>query len=100
MSAPANTQLEAMGLSSTCAEVLRHLWDYLDDELTGAGAERLRAHLETCAQCREYEGFQTCFLETLARLRRELDAPSTVRERVAETLRSEGCRCWEQATKR
>jgi hypothetical protein len=34
MSAPARTQLEEMGLSPTCAEVLRHLWDYLDDQIT------------------------------------------------------------------
>ena len=29
MSAPARSQLEELGLSTTCAEVLHHLWDYL-----------------------------------------------------------------------
>jgi anti-sigma factor (TIGR02949 family) len=100
MSAPARSQLEGLGLSSTCVDVLRHLWDYLDDEITPAGAERLRKHIESCAQCREFEGFQTCFLDSLAHLRRELDAPATVRDRLAEKLRHEGCKCWEQARKR
>ena len=99
MNAPARSQLEDMGLSSTCVDVLRHLWDYLDEEITPTGAERLRAHIESCTTCKEYEGFQTCFLDTLARLRRELEAPQTVRERIAEQLRAEGCRCWEQARK-
>ncbi len=97
MSAPARAQLEELGLSATCVDVLRHLWDYLDDELTPAGAERLRSHIATCATCREFEGFQSCFLDGLARLRRELDAPTSLREKVAEKLRGEGCRCWEQA---
>lgn len=99
MSAPAHIQQGGLGLSSTCIDVLRHLWDYLDDEITPAGAERLRSHIEGCAQCREFEGFQTCFLESLARLRRELDAPAALRDRLAERLRHEGCQCWEQARK-
>ena len=51
MSAPARVQLEALGLSSTCADVLRHLWDYLDDQITPTGADRLRAHIATCPKC-------------------------------------------------
>ena len=99
MSAPARAHLEGLGLSASCVDVLRHLWDYIDDEITASSAERLRAHIASCAQCSEFEGFQTCFLESVARLRRELDAPSSVRERLAEKLRGEGCRCWEQARK-
>ena len=97
MSAPARAQLEALGLSTTCVDVLRHLWDYLDDEMTPAGAERLRSHIAACTTCREFQGFQSCFLDGLAKLRRELDAPTSLREKVAEKLRDEGCRCWGQA---
>ena len=100
MSAPARMRLEGLGLSSTCVEVLRHLWDYLDDEITADGAERLRLHIASCAQCQEYEGYQSCFLDSLAKLRRELDAPRSLRDRLAEKLRGEGCRCWEQARRR
>jgi len=99
MSAPARSQLEAMGLSANCVDVLHHLWDYLDDEVTPAGAQRLKAHIESCEQCRAYEGFQAGFLEELAKLRRESDAPTNLREKVAEQLKREGCGCWEKVRK-
>ena len=94
MSAPARTQLEGLGLSSSCVDVLRHLWDYLDDQMTPAGAERLRAHIAGCTQCSEYEGYQACFLDALAKLRAELGAPTELRQRLADKLKSQGCGCW------
>lgn len=99
MSAPARTQLEAMGLSSTCVEVLRHLWDYLDEEITPDGAQRLRAHMASCPKCQQYQVYQSCFLETVARLRVELGAPETLRERLAVSLKEQGCGCWEKVNK-
>lgn len=96
MSAPARVQLEALGLSSTCADVLRHLWDYLDDEITPTGAERLRAHIAACSKCQSYEVYQSCFLEAVKKLRAELGAPGELRERLAEGLRGQGCGCWER----
>lgn len=94
MSAPARTQLEGLGISSSCVDVLRHLWDYLDDEMTPRGAERLRAHIAGCAQCREYEGYQECFLDTLAQLRAQIGAPDGLRRKLAEKLKGQGCGCW------
>ena len=41
MSAPARSKLESLGLSASCAEVLTHLWDYLDEQITPTSAERL-----------------------------------------------------------
>ena len=99
MSAPSRTQLDDLGLSSSCVEVLRHLWDYMDDEMTPGGAQRLKAHIATCTTCREYEGYQSCFLEALARLRAEFNAPATLRERIAEKLKGQGCGCWEKVRK-
>lgn len=96
MSAPPRLQLESLGLSSTCADVIHHLWDYLDDQITPEGAERLRAHIASCGTCREYEVYQSCFLETVKRLRRELGAPLSLRAKLAEGLKDEGCGCWEQ----
>ncbi|HEX9483154.1 MAG TPA: zf-HC2 domain-containing protein [Gemmatimonadaceae bacterium] len=97
MSAPAHTKLEELGLSPTCIEVVRHLWDYLDEELTPVGADRLAAHLATCPQCRGYEGYQHCFLEAVARLKANFDAPADLREKLAAKLKREGCGCWERA---
>jgi anti-sigma factor (TIGR02949 family) len=99
VSAPVRTQLEGLGLSSTCVDVLRHLWDYLDDEMTTRGAERLKAHIASCATCREYEGYQACFLDALAKLRAGLDAPTELREQLATKLKGQGCGCWEKVRK-
>jgi anti-sigma factor (TIGR02949 family) len=96
MSAPARTQLEALGLSSTCADVVRHLWDYLDDQITPDGAERLRTHIAACAQCQGYSEYQSCFLEAVAKLRAELGAPEQLRERLAGRLKTQGCGCWDK----
>jgi anti-sigma factor (TIGR02949 family) len=100
MSAPARTQLEALGLSASCAEVLRHLWDYLDEEVTPTSAERLRGHIAACPQCKEYSAYQSCFLEAVSHLRQELSAPGSLRARLAQRLKGQGCGCWEQVRSR
>lgn len=96
MSAPARVDLQALGLSSTCAEVLLHLWDYLDDQITVEGADRLRAHIAACPTCQSYELYQACFLEAVKKLRTELGAPGELRARLAERLKEQGCGCWEK----
>ncbi|HET9685470.1 MAG TPA: zf-HC2 domain-containing protein [Gemmatimonadaceae bacterium] len=99
MSAPPRNELEALGLSASCADVVRHLWDYLDDQLTPDGADRLRVHMASCTTCRGYSDYQACFLEAVARVRTKSDAPVSLRERLAEGLKSEGCSCWEAVRK-
>lgn len=96
MSAPARTQLEALGLSSACVEVLRHLWDYLDDQISPDSGARLRAHIAACPQCHDYELYQGCFLQSLAKLRAELAAPGPWRARLAASLKQQGCGCWDK----
>lgn len=100
MSAPARVQLEALGLSGPCAEVLLHLWDYLDDQIALDGADRLRAHIVACPQCQSYEVYQACFLEAVKKLRVQLDAPDALREKLAEGLKGQGCGCWEKVRER
>ena len=99
MSAPARSQLEELGLSATCAEVLHHLWDYLDEQITPTSAERLRAHIATCAQCRRYEEYQECFLRAMSSLKQELNAPHSLRERLAVRLKGQGCGCWDKVSR-
>jgi len=99
MTTSARARLDELGLSESCLEVVRHLWDYLDAELTPDGAERLRAHLASCEQCRGYGDYQSCFFDALARLKANLDAPTELREKLAEKLKGEGCGCWSKARK-
>ena len=99
MTSHSRVRLEELGLSASCLEVMQHLWDYLDEEMTAERAERLREHLEHCEQCRGYGDYQSCFLDALARLKANLDAPLELREKLAERLRDEGCGCWSRARK-
>jgi len=99
MSAPARSKLESLGLSASCAEVLTHLWDYLDEQITPTSAERLEAHIATCAQCKQYEEYQECFLRAMSSLKQELTAPSSLRERLAERLKGQGCGCWNKVSR-
>ena len=93
---PGRAELETLGIAADCVDVVRHLWDYLDDQMTEAGAERLRAHIAQCDECRGYEGYQDCFLDTVARLRERLDAPDELRQKLAQKLKGQGCGCWEK----
>jgi anti-sigma factor (TIGR02949 family) len=97
MSAAAPSRLDGLGLSSNCVEVLRHLWDYLDDQMTPAGAERLRVHIASCETCSRYEVFQESFLAAVSRIRADLGAPDSLRDKLAERLKEQGCGCWGKA---
>lgn len=67
-------------------EVLLHVWDYLDGHLTPAETQSLRAHLDECAQCFEYELFQESYMEAMAALRLKGDPPWQVKAKVLEML--------------
>src|SRR5262245_48708684 len=97
MSTTARVRLEDLGLSESCLQVVRQLWEFLDEELTPEGAARLQQHLAECEQCREYGSYQSCFLDALAKLKAHLDAPSKLRDKLALKLKGEGCGCWSKA---
>ena len=65
--------------------------------MTPAGAARLKAHIEGCTTCREYEVFQESFLAAVSRIRADLGAPESLREKLAEKLKDQGCGCWDRA---
>jgi len=77
-------------LPPECLEVLQHVWDYLDDQLTDETTERLRAHIVECRQCFEYKTFQENFLDAVGTLRLRPGASPALREKVLGTLRHEG----------
>lgn len=77
-------------LPPECLEVLKHVWDYLDDQLTDETTERLRAHIAECQGCFQYKSFQENFLEAVSTLRLRPGASPELREKVLGALRTEG----------
>jgi mycothiol system anti-sigma-R factor len=77
-------------LPPECLEVLKHVWDYLDDQLTDETTARLRAHLDKCQQCFQYTAFQQNFLEAVGTLQLRPGASPELRDKVLGTLRQEG----------
>ncbi len=99
MTTSTRARLEGLGLSASCVEVMQHLWDFLDEEITPDSARRLGAHMKECEHCRNYSDYQSCFFDALAKLKANLDAPSELRDKLASTLKREGCGCWDKARK-
>lgn len=73
-----------------CLEVLRHVWDYLDGQLTDETTQRLRAHLDECQGCFRYKAFQESFLEAVGKRRPRAGASPELQARVLGSLRHEG----------
>jgi predicted anti-sigma-YlaC factor YlaD len=70
-----------------CSEVVRRLWEYLDDELAPEEASAIGAHLGDCRCCRPAYKCDRAFLERLAlcRLARP-GAPASLLLRITQIL--------------
>lgn len=73
-----------------CEEVMKQLWDYLDEELTAERMDAIRAHVAMCARCYPQYDFEREFLTSLTRLRREHSNPGALRERLMGALQRSG----------
>ena len=73
-----------------CADVLRQLWEFLDDELTEERMTDVRAHLNRCAGCFPEYDFERIFLEAVAATGKQRCASARLRERLLEQLREAG----------
>ena len=76
----------------SCDEVIRSVWDYLDEEIDRDRKERIRQHLASCDHCRDHYTFESRLLHSLGRL---LDhdgdeAIATLRERIERALTEHG----------
>ena len=76
----------------SCEEVIRSVWDYLDEEIDQDGKERIRRHLELCDHCRDHYTFEGRLLHSLGRLLDDdgNDATATLRERIVRALTEHG----------
>ena len=61
-----------------CEEVLRQIWEYLDQELGPEEARSVREHLYVCLSCGPVYQCDRAFLELLARQRASCKAPRSL----------------------
>ena len=73
-----------------CEQVVRQLWDYLDDELTDDRMAEVRAHLKACRGCFPHFDFEREFLEAIAKCKAGQSAPDGLRRKVMAKLRKAG----------
>ena len=75
----------------SCKEVARAVWTYLDGEIDAERAGRIRAHLESCAHCRDLYTFEGAFLREVSRLLDEpMDGAAPLRARIIRSLTDAG----------
>ncbi|MEX2465464.1 MAG: zf-HC2 domain-containing protein [Gemmatimonadota bacterium] len=60
--------------------------EFLDGELEGVSAEKVRAHFEVCSRCYPHLRFERSFREALARASRGEGAPPDLKSRVVALL--------------
>ncbi len=66
-----------------CSEVLAHLSEYVDGELTADQVDGINAHLRGCDWC---EAFGAGFSTVVAELRREFQEPEPLGKELRERL--------------
>lgn len=74
----------------SCHEAAERLFEWLDGELGPEEHERVGTHLETCARCYPKLMFEKSFREALARAAEDESVPEDLRERILESLETEG----------
>ncbi len=75
---------EAAG--SNCAEILRRIYEFVDNELDTADCLQIQAHLNECAPCLRVLDFERLTRAVLARSCCE-QAPPQLRQRVMFSIR-------------
>ena len=73
-----------------CEEVIRAVWDYLDEEIDDGRRERIRKHLELCAHCRDQYTFEGAFLRSVGRLLEDDRGTESLRASIENALIKHG----------
>ena len=81
--------LSRMGSNADCREVRDLSSDYIDDELDSATRDRVSEHIGWCGPCNAFINTLRATVDIL-RSTPKRDAPDGFRERVRETIKSEG----------
>jgi anti-sigma factor (TIGR02949 family) len=73
-----------------CDEVIRAVWDFLDDEIDGGKKRRIVHHLELCDHCRDQYTFEGSFLRAVGRLLERDGESLSLRDRIETELTKYG----------
>lgn len=69
-----------------CREVVDHLYEYLDRELTPEVEAKVRAHLQACPPCGDHFGSEQAFLKFVEARCRSRCAPPELKRRILKEL--------------
>jgi mycothiol system anti-sigma-R factor len=70
----------------SCEEVVRAVWDYLDDEIDVDRKERIREHLAICDHCFGQFNFEGAFLRAVSRVLDEDGDVASLRARIERAM--------------
>lgn len=70
----------------SCEEVLRHLAEYLDRELTPGERAQVEEHLRTCERCAREHRFERAVVDEMRAKLREVEMPGDLVARIRRTL--------------
>ncbi|MDH5233526.1 MAG: zf-HC2 domain-containing protein [Gemmatimonadota bacterium] len=73
-----------------CDAVVRELWDFLDEELSGERIALIEAHVALCERCGPHVVFGRAFKAAVRTARDVAMAPAHLGPRVREALRAQG----------
>jgi len=73
-----------------CEEVIRKVWDYLDDEIDAERKMEIQRHLELCDHCRGQYTFEGAFLRSVGRILDDDGDMQALRARIEGALTKHG----------
>jgi anti-sigma factor (TIGR02949 family) len=65
-----------------CSEVLDHLYEYLDDEMSADACAKFREHFDECHPCLEKYGLEAAVKKLVKRCCGSDDVPTDLRSKV------------------
>ena len=74
----------------SCEEVIRRVWDYLDDEIDADRKAEIQRHLELCDHCRDQYTFEGAFLRSVGRVLDDERDTRALRTRIELALMKHG----------
>jgi anti-sigma factor (TIGR02949 family) len=69
-----------------CSEVLDHLYEYLDNEMSDAACAKFRQHFDECHPCLEKYGLEQAVKKLVKRCCGQDDVPVDLRAKVLDRL--------------